>query len=809
MFKSLAHAAVKPNTFQQSTGAPCRGRRHFGPAALAAVFLLAAGRLPSAETNTVTTLTGLAGQIDAHLAQPRFSAATWALKAVSLDSGRTLYEHHAARLMSPASNTKLYTGALVLDRFGGDYQIATPVFGTAPVDASGTLPGDLIISGRGDPGWNPRRLGTNFWDIFEPFITVLTKAGVRRISGDIVGDATFFHGPPTGSSWTIDDLRDGETGEISALALNDNLTQLRVSPGAAVDAPGLITPLQPGTGLVFSHQTTTVAAGQIARVETFRPLDGRTVFILGQVPAGGGNVTVDIAVPAPAEWFAAALKSALARQGIEVAGQARGLVWPRTPTWQPAALVKIGEVLSPPMRDLVRGFMKPSQNLEADLLLAAAGELTRRSNALPRLTSEQAGLAALREWFAAAGVPGGDVRFDEGSGLSRNNLTTANATVALLQHMARHREAPAFVDSLPVAGVDGTLGRRFKNTVAAGNVRAKTGTLKWAAAVSGYLTNAAGERLVFSIMLNRFTAPPGDSGHQEIDPLVLMLAKFAGRTDVPLETEYEPLGRLLVRQLVSAPFPHPARAGGHRYHDEFFSARDHYSDSTVALFVPRNFRESSKIDFVIHFHGWNNTVAGALEEYHLAEQFCDSGKNAILIVPEGPRNAPDSFGGKLEDTNGFANFMAEVAANLRSSGLLARTNFEIGNLILSGHSGGYHVMAAILDHGGLAEKIKETWLFDALYGNTENFAAWQKNGAGRLLDIYTDHGGTKEESEKLMASYKNGGTAFFAAEDSAAPAPALETNKLVFLHTGMIHNDVVAKRATFALFLKTSCLENK
>ena len=406
-------------------------------------------------------------------------------------------------------------------------------------------------------------------------------------------------------------------------------------------------------------------------------------------------------------------------------------------------------------------------------------------------------------------MPRGDVKFDEGSGLSRNNLTTANATVALLQYMARHREGQDFMDSLPVAGVDGTLRRRFLNTVAAGNVRAKTGTLRWAAAVSGYVTTPAGERLAFSIMLNRFAGAPGDSGHQEIDPVVLMLAQFAGRTDVPLETEYEPLGKLLARPFASAPFPHPARAEGHRYHDEFFSAKEHYSDSTVAVFVPKNFRESDKVDFVIHFHGWNNTVAGTLEQYQLAGQLCASGKNAVLIVPEGPHNAPDSFGGKLEDTNGFANFMAEAAASLRASGLLARTNFEIGNLILSGHSGGYHVMAAILDHGGMPAKIKEVWLFDALYGGTENFVAWQKNEGGRLLDIYTDHGGTKEESEKLMALLKKGGVPFLASEDSAAAEEALRTNKLVFLHSDMIHDDVVAKRATFEQFLKTSCLDKE
>ena len=118
-------------------------------------------------------------------------------------------------------------------------------------------------------------------------------------------------------------------------------------------------------------------------------------------------------------------------------------------------------------------------------------------------------------------------------------------------------------------------------------------------------------------------------------------------------------------------------------------------------------------------------------------------------------------------------------------------------------------MASIVDHGGLPEKIREVWLFDALYAGTENFATWQKNENGRLLDIYTDHGGTKGETENLMASYKTNSVNFFASEDTNAAIAELQTNKLVFLHTDMEHNDVIAKHGTFEQFLKSSCLESK
>jgi hypothetical protein len=275
------------------------------------------------------------------------------------------------------------------------------------------------------------------------------------------------------------------------------------------------------------------------------------------------------------------------------------------------------------------------------------------------------------------------------------------------------------------------------------------------------------------------------------------------------------LGKLVVTQFASAPFPHPARAEGHRYQGEFFSAAEHYADSTVALFVPNNFRVTEKVDFVVHFHGWRNTVAGTLAQFDLLRQFAASGKNAILIVPEGPRLAPDSFGGKLEDTNGFKAFMTEVMEKLQAAGALEKGKVEIGKVIISGHSGGYHVMAAIVARGGLP--VREVWLFDALYGNTEDFLAWQLRENGRILNIYTDHGGTKDESETMMARYLSSlrlgltkeRVGFFAAEETNGVLQNLATNKIVFLHTDLTHNEVIFRREEFRQFLKTSCLQDK
>jgi len=287
-----------------------------------------------------------------------------------------------------------------------------------------------------------------------------------------------------------------------------------------------------------------------------------------------------------------------------------------------------------------------------------------------------------------------------------------------------------------------------------------------------------------------------------------MLMVTASARAEALDQPYSAQGTLILTQFDSAPFPHPSRAAGRQYNDELYPADKHYSDSTVALFVPKDFRETGRVDFVVHFHGWRNTVRGTLQQFKLIEQLVASGKNAILLVPEGPHDAPDSAGGKLEDPDGFERFMAEALTTLKQRSLL-RSNSVLGDIILSGHSGGYQVISAILDHGGLTPQVKEVWLFDGLYAQSDKFLAWAQKPGGRLVNIYSDGGGTKTRTDEMMASLKERGANILAATDSQVTASELRTNKFIFLHTDMGHNDVLEKRKTFREFLKTSFLEDR
>ncbi|MSU65115.1 MAG: hypothetical protein EXS38_03200 [Opitutus sp.] len=156
------------------------------------------GEANASSTTGLHSLERLQQQLEAFVTAPRFAGAAWGVKITSLDRGTVWFEHHADRRLSPASNTKLYTTALALTKLGSNYRIATPIVTTAPVERDGELKGDIIVGGRGDPSWNRRHYGRDFWAIFELFIAVLEHAGVRHVTGDLVADATYFRGPPQG-----------------------------------------------------------------------------------------------------------------------------------------------------------------------------------------------------------------------------------------------------------------------------------------------------------------------------------------------------------------------------------------------------------------------------------------------------------------------------------------------------------------------------------------------------------------------------------------------------------------------------------
>jgi D-alanyl-D-alanine carboxypeptidase/D-alanyl-D-alanine-endopeptidase (penicillin-binding protein 4) len=244
---------------------------------------------------------------------------------------------------------------------------------------------------------------------------------------------------------------------------------------------------------------------------------------------GATGQTNSVSVNDPALWFVTILKEALAQNGIVVSGAVREMNWINRET-APLDLSKLAEVASVqsrPLAEIVKQTLKPSENLYAQLLLLQVGAKALESRDTSDGNTEQTGVAEMRKFLSQAGIEPDMALLEEGSGLSRASLVTPGATVKLLTFMSRHRYRDAFIDALPIAGVDGTLRNRFKGTPAEGNVRAKTGSLGYVDTLSGFLTDAGKEKLVFSIMLNNYReTDPEHNGRAEIDNLVRILVDY-------------------------------------------------------------------------------------------------------------------------------------------------------------------------------------------------------------------------------------------------------------------------------------------
>ena len=288
--------------------------------------------------------------------------------------------------------------------------------------------------------------------------------------------------------------------------------------------------------------------------------------------------------------------------------------------------------------------------------------------------------------------------------------------------------------------------------------------------------------------------------------LILVLGFFNPQLSLsqPLTERYQHLGQMFFLQFSSAPFPHPERTNGHVYDDKTYSAQEHYSDSSVAIFIPKGFRQEEKNNFVVYFHGWNNNIDSACAQFRLIEQFCESNINAIFVFPEGPKNSPDSFGGKLEEKDGLKYLIDDVLKFLIDKNKI--NSDKVGNIILVGHSGAYRVISFCLMRGGLTANISDVILFDALYGQIEKFAHWIENFEGRFINIYTDNGGTKEATENLMDDLNAWSIPYFKIEESQLKINDLEKNRLIFIHTDLTHNEVISARKQFGVYLKTSKL---
>jgi D-alanyl-D-alanine carboxypeptidase/D-alanyl-D-alanine-endopeptidase (penicillin-binding protein 4) len=468
-------------------------RRAVGGASIVALALALGGARATAGDPSPKRL-GKA--IDAIVSRADFAAAFWGIEVRSLKTGRTLYARSAEKAFVPASNVKLVTTAAALDAYGPDARIRTTVETAGRLDDRGRILGDVFLVGRGDPNLSARFTPGRPMAAFEEMADALVAAGVRRIEGRLVGHEGAFTGDRRGSDWTWEDLPWGYGTEVSALSYADNRVEATLKPGERVGDPAVLE-MVPDVGCLAvssSVETAPVAppgtTGGGDDVSLERAPGSNEVRLSGRVPIGG-SWDGGLAVADPAHCAAQVFRGVLEAKGIRVTG---GVSTSSAPL--PAGVRALATHDGPPMAEMVRVVNKESQNLHAEMLLRLVGLKVKGEG------SAEKGHEAVAEMARRLGVPGDGWALTDGSGLARTDLLTPRGLVALLAAMDRHPGASAFRASLPIAGVDGTLEKRMKGTAAEGRVTAKTGTLRLANALAGYVTTERGERLAFSIVVN-------------------------------------------------------------------------------------------------------------------------------------------------------------------------------------------------------------------------------------------------------------------------------------------------------------------
>ena len=443
-------------------------------------------------------------KINQIIEQSELANARWGVIAISLKDGRIVCGRDERKLFNPASIEKTLTAIVALDKLGADYRWKTSVYASKPIENE-TLDGDLTIYGRGAPDFDEEGL--------ENLAAQLQARGLKRVKGNIIGDESYFKGDSLGDGWTWNDVQWYYGAEASALSYKENELDVYTQDGKPVSSNDLAqieNALQPKP------------ADKIESYGIKRGLADNQIYVWGYGDKSSGRMSV----ANPPRWIAKLLKDALEKKGITVEGNVKSVNWQSKDKLNVETNVELAAVESKPLGEVIVRMNKHSVNLYAELLLRTLGKNfgDTAPDEIKQLQDvrgdDAAGTSVIKKFLRENKVLTDDIQIHDGSGLSRLDFVTPEAFGRALIYAAQSKFSDVFINSLPIAGTDGTLGGRLGKVK--GKVMAKTGTIAFVNSLTGYALTNEGEVLTFAVISNNVMKK---SGPNVIDAITINLVE--------------------------------------------------------------------------------------------------------------------------------------------------------------------------------------------------------------------------------------------------------------------------------------------
>ncbi len=437
--------------------------------------------------------------------RPQLRRYRWGIVVQALGATTQLYNRDGDRLFIPASNVKLITTAVALRHLGAATRLRTSVYRLPNTGNTS----NLLVVGRGDPSLTKMGL--------QSLAQQLKQRGERQIDR-ISFDDRYFRGEQINGDWEWDDLSTDYAPAINSLMLGQNATTLTVSP-QRLGMPLQYTWKNPGAyNWIIDNQTIAVESTLENSVNAIAVFGKPALKLTGKLATTAQPIQLDLPVIDPTAAFMSEFRQNLNSAGI-------GVAMMRTVAEQSIlSLPEIAAIDSPPISELIKETNQQSNNVYAEVLLRSIGRTYPQHFTSPEDTSTL-GIALVKQRLTELGVNPDAYLLRDGSGLSRHNLVAPTAFVRVLSAMATLPEGQVYRDSLPVAGISGSLKNRLKGTIAQGIVRAKTGSMSGVVSLSGYVNSPKYPPLVFSIILNQHDRPTA-SMVKVIDEVVVLLARL-------------------------------------------------------------------------------------------------------------------------------------------------------------------------------------------------------------------------------------------------------------------------------------------